>query len=506
MIGYVAIGQFALSFLIIVLFSPVPLVFASDLFEADSYFQQANYPLARKAYQQAANVGSAHAFYQLGLMEYKGLGGAEDPIKALVWFNLAAEQKFNDSEAIVESLLALVPAENKSDVVQLITSFREQYGTQYMLKQYYPLIKPDELKRKIYFAEEGQTEQTATTSYQYVDTLDFDREQDDIQEAEKQLDEGSIGPSMIFPRARAIPIWKRAYSAVVDYDVAEDGSARNLETSQEIGYYRPALSELKLYGGPAPHFADSKVPFVKRAQLGLSGYTRAKLLTETYQGFYYALIRKARKYRKSEAYEDQYRLALLLMNFPWLAENDKEVDTVLTSLSESGFPLAQYEYGAKLYREQTDIAKGIYWLSEASKYGVAKAEYRLGRILLDSPWVEEDENKALFWFSAAAENGHEIAGLKAVELKLLAKNKDLHDVAGAADYLTGVAESQSNNPEYAYLLAILNYSNTPRDLPLAVQHIRRAMSLADNFSWDTTQWQQLLTSWTSGGTVTIVEP
>jgi uncharacterized protein len=481
-------------------------VIASDLFQADSYFQQQQYPLAREAYLDSANVGSAHAFYQLGLMEYKGLGVPQNSVKALVWFGLAAEQKFNDSETIVNDLLALVADENKTDMMQLVNNFRQRYGVQYLSRTFFPLIKSTALNTKILFVEEGQSPQTASQFYHYIDSLDVDLDREQEWDGENEIDEDSARPTEIFARAKPVDIWNRPYSAVVDYDVAPDGSPRNLQSSQEIGHYRTAFNELVLSGGPNPQFSGARVPFINQAKLGLAGYSKFKLSSEKYQRFYYALKRKAKKLSNSKSSEDQYRYALLLMTFEWLGANENEVDVVLSKLSESGFPSAQYEYGTKLYRQQSDIPGAIYWLSEASKYGMAKAQYRLARILLDSPWVEKDQRKALFWLERAANNGHVIARLKAAELKVLASDDTLHNLESAQQDLLIVSESQSDNPEYEYVQAMLNYSVTPRKLPIAVEHLRKAISQAERLNWDATEWQSLLAHWTSGGTVTIVEP
>lgn len=505
MVGYYARGKLALSMLMFYLINPVHSAAASDMFQADSYFQQEQYSLARELYVDAAIVGSAHAFYQLGLMEYKGLGTSQNISKALVWFNLAAEQHFNDSAAIVDDLMALVPDENKTAMSQLINSFLNQYGMQHTSQKYYPQIKTTELASQILYVEEDQSPEDASPSYRYIDTLDIDLLRESEWDAEKMMSGGSLGPSDIFARAKPRSIRQRAYSAIVDYDVGPDGSPRYLESSQEISYFRPAFYQLTLSRGPSPQFAGNKVAFVNRAKLGLAGYNKFKLSNATYEQFYYALIRKAKKLRKIQSPVEQYTYGLLLMTFEWLAHSETEIDDVFTHLSESGFPLAQYEYGAMLYREQKDIPQAIHWLSEASKYGSAKAQYRLAHILMHSPWVEKDEDKALFWLEKAAESGHKVARLKTAELKILAIDTRLHNLQAAQEDLSKVDKSLNDTPEYEYLHAMLNYSFTPRKLPSAVEHLRKAIRLGEHLNWDTTDWQDALNSWTSGGTVTIVE-
>ena len=73
----------------------------------------------------------------------------------------------------------------------------------------------------------------------------------------------------------------------------------------------------------------------------------------------------------------------------------------------------------------------------------SQPQYRLVHIILDSPWVINGEEKALFWLEEAARQGHLTSKLKSAEVKLLSNDEELQDVKGAIAYLTENDERQN---------------------------------------------------------------
>ena len=177
---------------------------------------------------------------------------------------------------------------------------------------------------------------------------------------------------------------------------------------------------------------------------------------------------------------------------------------MLKDLAEKGHPGAMYEYGLQLYMQQKDIPKGIEWITQASKYGLSRAEYRLGKLLLTSPWIIHDEKKALFWFESAAEKGDEAASLHVAKIKLTANDKSLVDVAGAIEHLNAISSSQNLNPEYHYLLSISYRLRTERDFKKSVELLEKAISMGMRSNWDTSEWQALLAKMLEGN-ITVTD-
>jgi TPR repeat protein len=135
---------------------------------------------------------------------------------------------------------------------------------------------------------------------------------------------------------------------------------------------------------------------------------------------------------------------------------------------------------------------------------MANAQYHLAKILKESPWVVNDERKALFWYEKAAKKGHATATLKTAELKLLASDESLINQAEAIDILSNIEQAQNNNPEYSYLVAISHLRGEFRDIPKVIKYMRKAILRGHTLNWDVSKWEEQLARWTTG-IVTIKE-
>ena len=100
------------------------------------------------------------------------------------------------------------------------------------------------------------------------------------------------------------------------------------------------------------------------------------------------------------------------------------MEALLKRSPDSGYTPAQFEYGMLLYRDQKDIKLAIALISKAAQKGFTQTEYRLGRLILDSPWIIRDEKRALFWLELAAQKAHVGASLKPVKLNCYLKIKN----------------------------------------------------------------------------------
>ncbi len=472
---------------------------ATDITQADSHFFDKNYQAAQAAYTELSQVGNARAFYQLGVMHLDGLGVDKNRLKAILWFDLAADQNFSDAEQVVQDLLAASSEQARPDILKLITHFRQQFGWQQVKQAYFPVIKPQTLTDKIYFGE------SVNDKSGFYDSRAEALFENSIEHFPDEVSQDAIEADFFSGRPEKMDFLNRAYSAIVDYEVAPDGSTRNLEITQEIGrLHQQVVPNLKEFTTTPPQFNQTKASFISRAFIGLAGQTET-FIRKRQENIYIGLNRAVRRLRKDDSLDSQYQLAMALTSFAWLAKDGEDPAALLLTAAEGGHPLAQYELGLNLYREQQDIGKAIYWIGEAAKAGVAKAEYRLANILLTSPWVEKDEDKALFWLQSAIEKSHVAALLSASELSLLANNEKLHNVETAQAYLSQIPEDEQDNPQYEYLQAMVNVKKVPRELSKAVKHLRSAIDLAEDLNWDVSDWQSTLSGWTSDGKVTVVD-
>ncbi|WP_158968754.1 tetratricopeptide repeat protein [Paraglaciecola sp. L3A3] len=485
-------------------------VLALDIFEADRLFEKKQYKQALQEYSKAAQVGSPHAYYQLGTIYHKGLDVSRDNISAYIWLSLAAEYGFSDSKKAASEILELLTDTQKDNAKYILLSLKQKLGKEVIQSKYFPVLNQQNLNEKITFGGDGKLEITYQDTDLMLDSFDsfesdafyddvssFDNPdgEDAFSDAPQEAQTGTI-------RAPAQFIRKTPF-LIVDYDVGPDGSIRNVTPVQKIGYSRTLQEKFMFNTFPAPNFKDTRVSFINRSYMGSATYSQFQMKDE-YERLYDKLRRITKKLKISEVPEDKYQYAMMLLTFTWLKQEDSEAIQLLKEVAESGHPLAQFEYGAKLYREQTDIQQGIHWISEASKYGLPKAEYLLASILQNSPWVLNDEKKALYWYESAAQKDHLAAQLKAAELQLLAIDTNLHDLTAANEYLQQLKESQRDNPEYYFLLAIAEKNRPNRDFKQVINYVEEAIDLGEKFNWDVSYWQGLLEKWTTGS-VYIVE-
>lgn len=473
----------------------------ANIFKGDNFFKAEKYQQAKEEYLASAQIGSPNAYYQLGTIYYKGLGEPQNYISALVWFSLAAEYEFSDSKQVSEQMLAALPAEQLPYVKKLVKQFKQKFGKQIVQQTYYPEILVSNLTETIHFSGEGKPDSVHQTDFEAFGPV---LEEDTFEIVSEELDEFDDGfgfetiDSEPQNNSFTMPdFFNRPYFLIADYDLAPDGTARNITPIQTIGYTRKAIQSLRQLQTEKPLFKGQPAHFINRINMGMASYGRFEM-ADTNQTLYDRLRRLARKLKNSTKLEDRYQYAMALTNFSWLPQEKTEAETLLKQVAKAGHPLAQYEYGLKLYREQTDIAQAIYWLASASKFGLDKAEYRLGHILQTSPWVVNDEAKALFWYLSAAEKQFQPAMLKAAEIKLLTQDKDLFDQPGAIELLNELAEQNQDNPEYHYLYAVSRLSGKHRDLKVAFASMRKAINLAESYYWDVSDWHAKLSDWTRG--------
>ncbi|WP_189637886.1 tetratricopeptide repeat protein [Thalassotalea sp. HSM 43] len=470
------------------------LCFANAIKTADDYFSQQNYLQAFDSYLDAAHAQEPRAYYQLGVMHYKGLGVKADQVKALVWFTMAAKNNYANSADIVKSLLGNVEAEEKTQINKLILSSISKLDKELLFRTYRPVVNKSLLTNPVTFAG--------------VDSLD------DVELITDLGFDGALSPfaNNFDPVTESVSTGSEVedffvmepYFLIVEYDVARDGSIRNITEIKASGDVRSAVYDLSLNSMAKPSFADQPSSFVHRSFMGIAGYSRLRIRNE-FEMFYTRTRLQNNKFKDSADPQQQYVYAMTLASFPWLVKDNKEIDENLAKAAHNGFPAAQYEYGFRQYSQQTNVEQGIDWIYQAAQQDHSQAQYRLGKMFLNSPWLEQDKDKATFWLQLAAGKGHLPAKLNLAEIRLLSAEEHLFDVAKAQDLLVQLKETHENYPQYHYLQAMAFLKMEPRQLSKTVDFLRSAIDRGNELNWDVSAWQRELDSWTSTGTVTIVE-
>lgn len=502
---------------------PLNTAIASTVFEADAFYQQQNYEQALQAYLAAAETGSPYAYYQLGTLYYKGQGTKASKLSALIWFSLAAEYQFNDSENIVKQLLENLDNKSKADIDLLVKNFKKKYGKQQVEKKYLPELITANLTKKVNFGGEGENVNDTSASDElfgikgtdklsdkhFDDFSDFGSTEDPFDDAfanpfdEEEDENGNvideIGDIQGAELQKINPL-DFPFLALIDYEVSSDGSIRNITNEYSKGRFgnvKTAIYEYSLYNLPKPTFDGKRINFFNRGYLGIARLEIGEI-RERHKDLYDWVRRNDKKLKNDNTSNSNYKRAMLLTYYPWFPQEDGLAVSLFKKLAEEGHVNSQYEYGMYLYREQIDPAQAIKLLSLASQFGLTKAQYALARILQESPWVVSDEKKAIFWYEKAANKAHHNAFLRLAELKLLANDESLRNQARAIDILKNIEQAQSDNPEYHYLVAISHLKDEFRDFTKVVRHLRLAIARGHTLNWDVSKWEEQLAQWTTG--------
>ncbi len=484
-------------------------VFASNIEQADSHFQEKKYDLALNEYLRAAADNEGKAFYQLGVMHYKGFGVEKDPVKALVWFSLAANFNYGDAKDVVENLFEHANETDKVNLNQQVNIVKNKLKKNALYLDYMPEINVLTLNSKVRFGDDDDELDPAELlkeSESFGISM-FGVNNNDSSTISSDGPEGGGGSAGNDVNAGILNVEvARSFYLIAEYDIAPDGSIRNVIAKESTGNeeVNHALYDLRRSNIENPTLLEKQAHFAGISYRGIASFNKYRMKHR--YSYLYKTVRKQRTaLQESDDPVDKYQYAMLLQTFPWLASNKAQGMAALKQAAELGFPLAEYQYGLKLYQQQTDPKQAIFWIGQAAKDGVKQAQYRLGDLLKNSPWIIQDEKKAIFWFDEAARQGHVIAKQKTAEIKILTDDEQLKDIAGGALNLASIHQQQNEDPQYQYLQAMAHAKMENRDLSKAVKHIRRAISYGRSLNWDVKAWQAQLKDWTTGGNVTILD-
>lgn len=459
--------------------------FAVNVLKANTEFKKGNYAVALPLYEEGAKLGNAHAQYQLGIMHLKGLGVEPNAASSLIYLSLAAEQRYHNAQSIIEQMRSSLNEQDRSLLENTIEE--ERVVHQSYQRQFLPVLNQQNLNEKVTFDGDN----ALTQKVYFEEFVEFQNFDDELQNS-GGFDDLDGGESLDV----AIVVNNPGF-LVVENDVASDGSVRYIRAIQKSGNTRRFLDAYKLFPLGQPEVGDKPTEFVHRAYMA-AAIDDQFYLNDNLPQLYKETRRILRAAKNKPSLETLYQYAMAMVIFPWMQSNENEAESLLKNLAEKGHPGAMYEYGLQLYIQQKEISEAVRWITNASKYGLLRAEYRLGKLLQMSPWVVSDEKKALFWFESAAEKGDEAASLHVAKIKLTANDKSLVDVSGAIQHLEDIAGSQNLNPEYQYLLSISYRLRPERDFKKSVALLEKAISMGMRTNWDTSEWQALLAKMLQG--------
>lgn len=497
----------------------------ANILQADAAYENEQYAQALTQYQAAAKVGQARAMHTLGLMYYHGQGmEAPDYVKSTYWYKRAAEFDFFDAQEIYQSLKVRLSSNQRKALELLVKETDAQESKAAIQANILPNLIPDNLSNRIQFSDQdtllnninddlGFTEDLFTSADQFnmdafqalsLDTSDsFDAAYYSMRFPGVEHGSG-FGLGIDFSRHGSL--MDKPFYLVADIVIHPDGTVRDIEVIQSFGYIHRGLRRLRETRYATPHFDGTPVLLHKRIELGLARFNLSRFrLADNYPYVYRGINRVLKNAKQDPSAFNQYKKAVALLNFSGLWRQDNEVENLLKSAAEQGLAEAQYVLSNHWIKKQTHIEDAMKWLQISAQQGLVNAEYKLADMILNSPWVEKDEAKALFWYEKAAAQTHVFGLRKAAELKLTAKDKTLRDPKSALYQLEKIYEFEKSNPEYLFLLASAWEQQADRNRKLAVKYLKKAIFRAKQLGWDTEKWDAILDVWTSGGQVEIID-
>ena len=477
---------------------------SANVLKGDDFFQDKQYEKARQEYSRAAEIGSPHAYYQLGTMSLKGIGQEKDYQQAILWFALAADADFGDAKIVLEQIFQQLDPEQLTVQTKNVQNILQQYCKEQIQALYFPEILTSKLKTKIEF-NNGQVSEFNESDIVGADLqLSLSQFEDDLSDylGDEFADQGEPFASNE-PDPIINPLRNRPYLLVADYDIADDGSIRNISTIQTIGSTKIAEDGLLQQNASLPTFDGEPVAFVGRTSLGMAALNKFDFV-EQHSYIYGRIKRVVNRNKASTERKAQFQYAMALKIFPWLPQKDDEANKILLETAKREYPQAQYELGLSLYRDQKDIPQAVEWIGKAAQFGLPKAQYLLAKLLISSPWIKKDELKALHWFELAAEQNYYSAVLEAAKLRLTIENGAFRDLKVTQNLLDSVKNKSVNNPTYYYLRALTFRHKDNRDLRQAFNFMRQAITVAERYNWDTSEWYDELSRW-MGGSIRVTD-
>lgn len=98
----------------------------ADMLDALRAYEQKNYAGAQQQFAELLPLGNELAAFNLGVMAYQGEGQAQDLVKALAFFQLAAELEHQQSARLVTQLSAKATAEQQQQATQYYQQLKTQ--------------------------------------------------------------------------------------------------------------------------------------------------------------------------------------------------------------------------------------------------------------------------------------------------------------------------------------------------------------------------------------------
>ena len=327
-----------------------------SLSRGDDYYSEENYTKAIKYYKKAANHGSAHAKYNLGMMYAGGKGVVQSDQEAFKWFKEAADQ----GNAAAQNSLGFMYWSGKG-VVKDYAKAKEWYEKA---------------------AEQGNAEAQSNLGEIYEYGWG---EKSDYQEAVKcykrSTKHGSIFDKANFGKANLARMYYHG-----------TGIEKNITRAREL-------------------FLEAIATIRNNAEEGQAG--AQYLLGWKYQYLEEDFRQAVEWYQKAADQNEpvaQYSLGQMYEHGWGVTKDERQAVEWYQKAADQGLATARNNLTALYAKGVADSGQEVVkWYEKAAEQGDAHAQFNLGLMYASGQGVEQDYAKAKEWYEKAANQGNAIA-------------------------------------------------------------------------------------------------
>ncbi|WP_370980375.1 hypothetical protein [Agaribacterium sp. ZY112] len=470
----------------IVCFGASASIVQADMIKANEAIADGDFKDAKEYLLDSAVLGSAEAQFKLGLLFAQGQSGVVDMTQAASWLALAAEQNYSGASALVQEILAGSSHEESVAILNSFTELESKYSAKALTQSLYP-------EKSSSGSVIGQNAKRLSDGNLSYDAIGHNINRSmGIEQANRRTG------GLFSENARAAAINTQeapSGKVIVVYDITENG----FTSDPDIVFSYPGTTFDRAVLDSAVLSKYLPAQDIEGKPIRQNGFTRSiifglqysmqldKQYPQTYDKF--RLVRLRAK-KGDPANEYAYSAMLRAYGNILAPKDEDDFMPYLQSAAKAGVYNAQYDLAMyELYIER-NVQEGLKWLKLAASSGLTKAEYRMGKLLLNPPngVLETSTDKAKFWFERAAKKHHVAAVEKYASLVIDSEDKKkLKDLRSMFKEIKG---EESRSAESYYLNAQVEQKVGSKRKAKSL--LKKAISEAEKSGRSVKQWDDQL--------------
>ena len=425
----------------------------ADFASGVAAYNEGRWDAALREFRALAELGHVESQFNIGIMHMRGEGVPRSEARGYAWVALAASAGHPKAAEVERELKPVYGA----DAAGLVADLESRFGLSAVRAQRLPEILPN-----CEYSTRTPARLSRVTRNLYPEGMQYT---------------GAQG-------------WM-----VLDFAVAPDGTARDytILSSNSPDAWRPAAEEAMKEWRWDPALRDGEAVWSRHTVV-------MRFLVDDAGAF--AISRWLGKVKEKADAGDamhQYLYGIVIAGHPELRKPWSDALPWVEKAAIGGFPLAEYQLGMSLLEGRgctADRGKALFWLQRAAARGVAEAQHTLAMELLDEPTPVALTASPIDLLRQAAQQDYRSSNMALA--RLLATGPEVTR-EGASEAVERSAAALKKNPrDPAALEAHAAALAAAGRFGEAVDHQRKALSLATKRGWALTPLQERLQAYEAG--------